>query len=312
MATKYTAGDLRKKLRTRYSGEAYAVLEEVANKTGGSRSYRWIDAVVIGLWPSKSLLREAFEVKVSRSDFLSELRNPKKSDWIKECCHTFWFVAPTDVIKEEELPVGVGWMRPHGDTLAIVRNAVINEEAQLNDAFVAALARSMVKAQSLAVADFERTFKKGNKDYLWLEACYEAVAAYLKERGFSWYRGSSIEEVPTKLLGLLSKASADRKIELERQQILKRLSLFQRELISMFKFFSITAFVGLTECDDLGRFIAQPYYYGDTACPHTIAMMRMLEKKAKDQEDLVKTFEKLKQYVIDIVVQEESVSSKKS
>lgn len=49
-----------------------------------------------------------FEVKVSRGDWLRELRDLSKSEAWKMYCTHFYVVAPKDVVKPEELPTGWG------------------------------------------------------------------------------------------------------------------------------------------------------------------------------------------------------------
>ncbi|MCJ7576485.1 MAG: hypothetical protein MUO80_07445, partial [Dehalococcoidia bacterium] len=132
------AEDLVKLIRQRYplnradGYQKYVVMEQVPDGTGSYQG-RWVDAVVFDLWPSKGLLRSAFEIKVSRSDFLRELANPVKYKWAVESFHEFWYVAPQDVIKSEELPANVGWLCPRAGKLAIKRRAVQNPNPKLDD-----------------------------------------------------------------------------------------------------------------------------------------------------------------------------------
>jgi len=69
---------IRKKYKTDTNGyNPCVVLEQVPDGTGMYQS-RWIDVAVFQMWTSKGLTRTAFEIKVSRSDFLSEIQNPQK------------------------------------------------------------------------------------------------------------------------------------------------------------------------------------------------------------------------------------------
>lgn len=52
------------------------------------------------------------EIKVSRSDWLVELRNPDKAQAWKQHCDQWWLVAPKHVARIEELPPGWGWSAP--------------------------------------------------------------------------------------------------------------------------------------------------------------------------------------------------------
>jgi hypothetical protein len=69
-----------------------------------------IDGWAYNTWPS---CREAhaFEIKVSRSDFLSELAKPKKREAAMLVSNKFYFVTTEGVVRSpEEIPDGCGWM----------------------------------------------------------------------------------------------------------------------------------------------------------------------------------------------------------
>jgi hypothetical protein len=56
-----------------------------------------------------------YEIKVSRADFLAEMRDPFKRCNIEAECTETWFVAPMGIIKPEELPQGWGLLEIKGD-----------------------------------------------------------------------------------------------------------------------------------------------------------------------------------------------------
>lgn len=107
------------------SGE-YAVLRQVRNAAGFSAT-RTFDAVVIGLWPSRGHELHVIEVKVSRSDWLRELRDPKKADDAASIADRFSVCAPKGVVKREELPATWGLLEvmtgPDGSKLRVARAA---------------------------------------------------------------------------------------------------------------------------------------------------------------------------------------------
>jgi hypothetical protein len=84
------------------SGE-YAFLTHVRNAAGFDSS-RTIDAIAVSLWPSRGLVIDAFEVKVSRSDWLRELADPRKAEDTCRIVDRFWIVAPAGVVRDAELP----------------------------------------------------------------------------------------------------------------------------------------------------------------------------------------------------------------
>lgn len=102
---KLHAGQCVKALRERYAPPEWAFFEQVANGTGyADRERRWADAVAIGIWPSRGLLIHGFEIKVSRSDWKSELAKPDKSEAIQQFCDHWWVVAPRGLIDPAEMP----------------------------------------------------------------------------------------------------------------------------------------------------------------------------------------------------------------
>lgn len=63
---------------------------------------RYIDAFAMNLWPSTGHLRVAYEVKVSRGDWLRELRSPEKHAAAISLSHRFYFVLADGVWKPED------------------------------------------------------------------------------------------------------------------------------------------------------------------------------------------------------------------
>lgn len=132
-------------IKARYPAPAYVFLPQVANGTGRFKS-RTADALVMGVWPSRGLELIGFEVKVYRSDWLSELRRPEKAHAVAQFCDKWFIVAPsTTVVKLEELPPAWGLlvMKSTGRSLAVARQPKDKEEvAPLTRSFLAALLRN--------------------------------------------------------------------------------------------------------------------------------------------------------------------------
>jgi hypothetical protein len=106
-------------LHARYSavapgnGPRYVVAEHVRNQCGfgghwGTGPLRTIDALVVDLWPSSGNAIHGFEVKVSRSDWLTELKDPEKAEAFKPYCDHWWLVVPDAAIVRNDLPAGWG------------------------------------------------------------------------------------------------------------------------------------------------------------------------------------------------------------
>ena len=95
--THVTERVLLEALRVRYPENSYAYFPHLREHTGGGPT-RIGDAVVFGLWPSRGMQVEGFEVKISRSDWLRELKDPSKAESIFKYCDLWWLVAGDDKI----------------------------------------------------------------------------------------------------------------------------------------------------------------------------------------------------------------------
>lgn len=113
-----TTQHCRDLLHKRFASPEWALLEEVAPKTGGGTGYA--DAVAVNLWQSRGHAIHGVEIKVSRSDWLRELKQPAKAESVYQYCDHWWIVAPKGVVKEEELPPTWGLMEARESTLPII------------------------------------------------------------------------------------------------------------------------------------------------------------------------------------------------
>lgn len=120
----------------------YVVLYEVRDDAG-LRAQRSADAVAMSVWPSRGLSVHGVEVKVQRSDFLRELRNPEKSAPIQRYCD-YWWIATSDesVAQVEQIPETWGLLVLRGGKLAVAKPAPKLESEPLTRGFVAMLLRS--------------------------------------------------------------------------------------------------------------------------------------------------------------------------
>jgi hypothetical protein len=140
-----TAADLFKLIRKRHEGNAWLVLEEVANGTGANAS-RHADAIAIGLYPSRGHEIHFFETKVSREDVKKELRDARKADAVGKFCDYLWLVISDEVIIDGlVIPEAWGILAPKLGVLRIVRQARKRKAVPLNRTFVAALMRNAMK-----------------------------------------------------------------------------------------------------------------------------------------------------------------------
>ena len=71
---------------------------------------RVVDYLAVDTWRSSRYALHGHEVKVSRSDWLTELRDPDKADAFRRYCRRWWLVVPDTSIVRDDLPDGWGLM----------------------------------------------------------------------------------------------------------------------------------------------------------------------------------------------------------
>lgn len=126
-------------LAKRYPAPEWALMREVAPATGGGT--RYADAIAVNLWSSRGHAIHGFEIKVSRSDWLRELKQPQKADELCRNCDHWWIVAPRGVVKDGELPPTWGLLDLRETGLVQAVGAAKLEAAPLTRAFFASLMR---------------------------------------------------------------------------------------------------------------------------------------------------------------------------
>jgi len=108
-----TSADICVALRLRFPPNSHALMFEVAPSTGGGT--RYADAVAVGLWASHGHLVQGIEIKVSRADFLNEMKHPEKSEPVMRYCGRWWLACPKGMIEPKELPPTWGMLELHAD-----------------------------------------------------------------------------------------------------------------------------------------------------------------------------------------------------
>lgn len=156
-------------LREHFPTPAYAVLDHVRSHTGYGGRERTIDAVVMGLWPSRGIELWGIEIKSSRSDWQRELRDPAKAERLfAEFDRFFLFTGDLKVATLEEIPEPWGWMAigPKG-RIVTKKAAPLNPHAEATSRrFLASLMRKVtedIEAQQRQKA-FEAGYAKGRID----------------------------------------------------------------------------------------------------------------------------------------------------
>lgn len=155
-------------LRARYTekhgnGDAWAFVPKVRNAAGFDAT-RTADAIAMSLWPSRGLLIHGFEIKVTRSDWLRELKKPAKAEGIASLVDRWWLVAGDgDVVQNGELPEPWGLLVARGGRLVCAKEAaklhdedpVVARRAlppEFGRSFLAALLRSACRVSQATPA----------------------------------------------------------------------------------------------------------------------------------------------------------------
>jgi hypothetical protein len=162
-----TEGDILNALRRRYNPPEWAFLPHLRPGTGWS-STRTADGFAMNLWPSRGLELHGFEVKVSRSDWFRELRNPAKADEMAAYCDRWWIVVADlepSIIQPGELPAPWGLIVFDGKGLCYEKEAGKLEATPLDRTFIAAMMRRTQESLGheasieLAVAEAEKRIR---------------------------------------------------------------------------------------------------------------------------------------------------------
>lgn len=188
--------ELNSRLRRKFQPEEWALFFEVPRATGGGA--RSMDALAVNLWRSRGLLWHGFEVKVSRGDWLRELKDPAKAETFIPLVDTWSIVAPRGIVLAEELPPGWGLLEPHAAGLRYARTPEQRVGAAPGEhrAFLAAVLRrahqmvtseteaALAERQDEASAELAelRAFKRDNAG---LRRVYDAVRRFEDASGIS-------------------------------------------------------------------------------------------------------------------------------
>ncbi|NOV25922.1 hypothetical protein E5S69_20685 [Cupriavidus necator] len=205
---KYTSQLARQLLATKFAAPEWATMFEVAPRTGGGT--RYADAVAVNLWQSRGHAVHGFEIKVSRGDWLRELKDPAKAEEIQRFCDYWTIVAPKGVVADGELPPTWGLLEMRPDRLMQIKAGPKLEAQPITRAFFASLMRrgheglDQVSAEKLeaeraemqkAIAEkVEREVAMRTRDHQRLR---DLIVQFEKETGLSFheYAGPDIRTI---------------------------------------------------------------------------------------------------------------------
>lgn len=147
------SGELLQLLSKHYTPPTRAFIPEFRCGTGWSRDTR-ADAIAMELWPSakEGLEITGFELKISRSDWLRELKNPYKASPVKQFCDK-WYLVVSDlkiITYADELPAGWGLMYAENGEIRTMIEAPKLPAIPCDRSFIAALFRRATRVDGLA------------------------------------------------------------------------------------------------------------------------------------------------------------------
>lgn len=158
-----TERDVLDVLATRYAqrsgnGPAWAFVPHVRNGAGwgGASGYgglRTCDALALSLYTSTGFSLIGHEVKVDRSDWLRELKDPTKADAFRRFCNRWLLVAPEGVARRDELPEGWGLLIVKNGRARIGVSAPELEPEPMPRGLVVALTRAAIRGGRLGGED---------------------------------------------------------------------------------------------------------------------------------------------------------------
>lgn len=147
---KATEADVIDALERRYSatagnGRRYATAYGVRSRAGFD-ARRTADFIAMDLWPSGGLRLHGHEVKVSRSDWLRELKAPEKAAEFIPYMNCWWLtVSDSRIVRPGELPDDWGLMVMRGAELVISKPAPKRDAKPLTVSRLAALLRAVAQ-----------------------------------------------------------------------------------------------------------------------------------------------------------------------
>ena len=99
-----------------------------SGRGGGRQSLQRVDGFALNCYPHKAMRRVCYEIKLSRADFLTELRNPLKRRIGMRYSNEFYFVTPAGLVTRDEIPAGCGLIEAGEGTVEEWRSALERQD----------------------------------------------------------------------------------------------------------------------------------------------------------------------------------------
>lgn len=141
-------------LRRHLPPERWAFFPELIIRDGMQREERRLDVWAISLWPSDGYCRACYEIKVSRGDWLKELKQPAKRRLGVILSNEYWLATPPGLVRPEELPPEAGLMEvDKAGRCTVARQAPWRETLPPTWALVATVARRAQREEQIPMRE---------------------------------------------------------------------------------------------------------------------------------------------------------------
>lgn len=122
-----TASEISEHIEKAYSSRyGFLVIPEM---TIGDRR---IDVFAINWSPSQCARRIAFEIKITKADFVKEVNNPSKRKSFLQLAGEFYFVVPKGLIDKKSVPMDCGLIEVDRDKWGFLRHRTTIKAMQFN------------------------------------------------------------------------------------------------------------------------------------------------------------------------------------
>jgi hypothetical protein len=178
-------------VRSQYPRISHVLIEEVAPGTGWYGTARYADVLALGVWPSKGLKLEGYEIKASKADLKRELADLAKHQAVARFCNEWWLVVWDEKLLEGlEIPIGWGVMvtvpaEHETRELKVLRKAPAREPEPWPRAFVCSMVRNAHQqspgAHYIARAIMAAAQEQAQREALRTKAAMESLLRPLQE-----------------------------------------------------------------------------------------------------------------------------------
>lgn len=199
----WTEPEVYRRLAKVFPPPAHVMLSQVRNGVGYQRRTRTADALIASVWPSRGLHLIGVEIKVSRADWLKELKSPEKSVSIQQYCK-YWYVAtPPGIVDMGTLPTMWGLIETTENRTRIVTPAPTLDPKPVDMLFVCSVLRS-VSEQTVPISEVQQRIRarvEEEKLYQAERQAYEVKRLRERIERFEAASGVKLEEYREEQIG---------------------------------------------------------------------------------------------------------------